>query len=98
LKWNSALSNLELSKMAKAGKLNIIFKKSDSENLKNYRPLTLMTDYKIITKALADRLKDLVKEVVGGQQTGFIKGRQIRTNIIEAYLEQNTSGRTAPLQ
>lgn len=85
--WNHTLQTGELSTMAITGKLVIIHKKGNKEDLKNYRPLTLMnTDYKIIAKVLANRLKESIREVVGSHQTGFIKGRNIKYNVVEAYL------------
>ena len=40
-------------------------------------------DYKIIAKLLANRLKLVINNIVGKQQQGFIKGRNI-SNIIRA--------------
>jgi hypothetical protein len=74
--WTEARKTGSLSATAAAGKLCILHKKDEPDLLKNYRPLTLMNcDYKIVAKALADRLKMVVKEVVGKEQTGFIAGR-----------------------
>lgn len=39
-------------------------------------------DYKGITKVLTNRLAPVAKEAIGGNQTGFIKGR----NILEGVL------------
>jgi hypothetical protein len=94
--WNEALKEGALSESAKNGKLVIIHKKDDKENLKNYRPLTLMnSDYKIIAKALATRLASVISEVVGTHQSGFIKGRNIKYNIMEAHLVTRYSNRNS---
>jgi hypothetical protein len=51
----SILLNLKLLKIVKTKKLKIIFKKCDSENLKNYRLFTLINiEYKIIAKVLTE--------------------------------------------
>jgi hypothetical protein len=62
--WKEARkTGSRLSMTAAAGKLCILHKKEEPELLKNYRLLTLMNcDYKIVAKALAERLKMVVKE------------------------------------
>ena len=46
------------------------------------RPLTLLNiDYKILAKALDLRLRDILPEIISPDQTGFIPGRSIVTNI-----------------
>lgn len=39
-------------------------------------------DYKGITKALNNRLASLAKEVIGNNQTSFIKGRNILEGVV----------------
>ena len=46
----------------------------------------LNTDYKIVAKTLANRLQSVIQNVVHPDQTGFIKRRNIKDNIIETYL------------
>ena len=72
-----------LSKEQRRGIIRLIPKKSsDKHRLCNWRPITLLnTDYKILTKALAERLKFHLKEIIYTDQTGFIRGRYIGTNI-----------------
>ena len=49
-----------LSVTQRRGVITLIFKKNDRTRLKNCRPITLLTtDYKILTKALANRLTKL---------------------------------------
>ena len=44
---------------------NIIYKKGDRMNLKNYRPLSLMNiDHKIIATVLAKRMQSIIKKVI----------------------------------
>ena len=74
-----------------------IFKKGDKTLLENWRPISLLnTDYKILTKALTNRLKGVVNSLVESDQTGFIPGRLIQTNISTVrdlidYTEETTS-------
>ena len=45
----------------------------DGLELKSWRPLTLLnTDYKIISKVLATRLKVILEKIVHSDQTGFL--------------------------
>ena len=53
-------------------------KENDLFSLNNWRPLTLLnTDYKIATKAIANRIKNFLPKIFDCSQTGFIKGRYI---------------------
>ena len=51
-------------------------KNLQKEDLGNWRPISLTnTDYKIITKVLANRLKGVFPDIINEDQAGFIKGR-----------------------
>ena len=67
--------------------------------MNNWRPLTLLnTDYKIATKAIANRIKKFLPKIINCSQTGFIKGRYIGENIrliqetIEMLEKENMAG------
>jgi hypothetical protein len=50
--------------------------------LKNWRPISLLnTDYKIITKALANRIKKILPSVINPDQVAYLKDRFIGQNI-----------------
>jgi len=50
--------------------------------LSNWRPICLLNiDYKIATKATANRIKQNLNKIIDSSQTGFIKGRYIGENI-----------------
>ena len=83
------------SKM-KRGVLNLILKADkDSRFLKNLRPITLLSvGYKVIEKALANRIERGLEYVINADQRGFMKSRQISTNIrfifdLMKYTEKN---------
>ena len=54
----------------------------DLTALKNWRPIILLsTDYKILAKAIANRLKGTLGNLIHEDQTGFMAGRNITQNI-----------------
>ena len=58
--------------------------KSNKDLLKldNWRPITLLcNDYKIIALVYANRLKQVLAELVDEYQSAFIKGRNIHNNV-----------------
>jgi hypothetical protein len=62
--------------------ITLIFKKKSRDDICNYRPISLLcSDYKIIAKALAERMKSVLSSVVHKDQTGFLKNRYIGENI-----------------
>ena len=67
----------QLSISQKRGIIKLIPKKSE-----NWTPLTLLDcDYKIATKAIANRLKTHLHKLINNDQTDFLKGRFIGENI-----------------
>ena len=55
---------------------------TDITSLENWRTISLLkVDYKIATKAIANRVKGVISSLVNNSQTGFIKGRYIGENI-----------------
>jgi hypothetical protein len=56
--------------------LTLLHKGGERENIKNWRPLNLLNcDYKIISKLLAERLKNVLTKLIHPDQNGFVKGR-----------------------
>ncbi|MEM7298240.1 MAG: reverse transcriptase family protein, partial [Bacteroidota bacterium] len=54
----------------------------DLKNIANYRGISLLcSDYKVVSSALASRLKKVLPSLIAEEQTGFIKGRQIAESI-----------------
>ena len=72
-----------LHRSAKQGVLNLIPKANkDTRFIKNLRPITLLnTDYKIIEKAIANKMLPALNEVIHKDQRGFMKDRRISVNI-----------------
>jgi hypothetical protein len=62
--------------------ITLIHKKKSRSDIRNYRPISLLcTDYKIIAKLLAERMKVVLPAIIHGDQTGFLKDRYICENI-----------------
>jgi len=71
-----------LTRTQRRGIITLIFKKGDRTKLQNWRPITLLTtDYKILTKALANRLTNVLPTIINSDQTACIPGRTINDNL-----------------
>lgn len=58
-----------------------MFKKSERNLLKNYRPISLTNiDYKIIAFVFAKRLQNVLSDIINENQTAYVKGRYIGEN------------------
>jgi hypothetical protein len=63
--------------------IRIIPKKGDTTRLKNWRPISLLSNfYKILSRAINNRLKNVVNRIISRAQKGFTKSRQIQEIII----------------
>jgi hypothetical protein len=59
-----------------------LYKKNGPTEIANYRPITLLnSDYKLMTRALSLQLTDRIDKMIHNNQTGFIPGRSIFSNI-----------------
>ncbi len=76
---NEAHRNGELSITQRYGVIICIPKKDKPKMyLKNWRPITLLNvDCKIFSGALANRLKPILKRIIGESQNGYLEGRDI---------------------
>jgi hypothetical protein len=74
---------LKLGGSTNSSFLALIPKEKGANNFSRFRPISLCnTGYKIITKIIANRLKNLLPGIILENQGGFIKGRHILDNII----------------
>ena len=76
---NDAFERGELSASQKQGVITLIEKEGkDAMYIKNYRPITLLNvDYKILSKVLANRIKEVLSQIIHSDQVGYIKERNI---------------------
>ena len=80
--YNYAYDHGQLSLSQRRGVISLLFKKGDWTKLQNWRPITLLnTDYKILTKALSNRLKNTLSSIIHTDQTACIPGRTINDNL-----------------
>lgn len=63
--------------------LCLIPKCPNATTLKKFRPIGLCnTSYKLVTKIIADRIRDLLPHIISLNQASFIKGRRSSDNAI----------------
>jgi hypothetical protein len=65
--------------------ISLILKVSGASELKDFRPISLMSGiYKIISKVLANRLRLVINNIISTPQSTFAKGRQILDSVLIA--------------
>ncbi|KAJ3582854.1 hypothetical protein NHX12_024244 [Muraenolepis orangiensis] len=75
---NDSLQTGRLPLSCRRAVITLLPKKVDLQQIKNWRPVSLLyTDYKILSKALALRLREVMASVVHPDQTYCVPGRLI---------------------
>ena len=71
---NYSFENGSSTTLQKQGIISLLPKNdNDLCSLNNWRPLTLLnSDYEIVTKAIANRIKNVLPKIIDCSQTGFI--------------------------
>ena len=72
-----------LPESVRKGYISLLPKKDKNPKfVKNKRPLTILgNDYKILAKALDNRLREILPKLIHHDQCGFVKGRKISHNV-----------------
>lgn len=80
--FNFCFQECCLCESMKTSHTQLVFKKGDKKNLKNWRPISLLNvDYKICSKALSNRLSRVLHKIVSPNQTCSVPGRSISSNL-----------------
>ena len=80
--YNFSLEQGCFSQSMQGSVTHLIFKKDDPKLLKNWHPISLLNvDYKICSKALTNRLLQVLPSVIQEDQTCSIQGRTIFDNL-----------------
>ena len=75
----------KLSKHIGASFTTLVAKKAGAENIKDYRPISLIgAIYKILAKVLATRIKNVLPQLTSPAQGAFVHGRQILVGVLIA--------------
>eukprot|EP00253_Pinus_taeda_P014407 PITA_14407 len=78
-------SNKTILKALNTSFITLIPKQEMAQTPDKYRPIALCNVvYKIISKVVANRLEPLLLVLVSGEKSGYMEGRQILDNIIQA--------------
>lgn len=73
----------ELSESQRLALITLLYKKNSIYDLGNWRPISLLNvDFKIITKCLSNRLRNVLPKLIIKFQTCGVRGRSITDNII----------------
>lgn len=79
--WNNIAKIMEVNQTD----ICFILKVTNPTSVHPFRPISLCnTIYKVLSKIIVNRLKDLIYEIIGPYQMGFIPGRNIQENIVVA--------------
>ena len=84
---NECFEKGEMSSSQKQAIITLIEKKGkDRSLLENWRPISLVNvDTKIMTKAIASRIKSVLPDIIHPNQTGYVKDRFIGETIRSIY-------------
>ena len=101
--FNSVLYSKQVGELSTSQRQAIIKllekKEKDKRFIENWRPISLLNvDTKIISKALASRLKNVLPSLISHDQTAYVNGRfigestRLISDILETTDNQNISG------
>ena len=75
----------EFEQSLNASFLSLIPKKNNALNIKDFRPISLVGNvYKLLSKVLANRLRQVIDNLISESQNSFVGGRQILDSVFIA--------------
>ena len=81
--FNASFSSGHLPPSLRRALINLLFKKGDRLDPKNWRPISLLnSDYKILARILAGRLSKVLQLLIHPDQSCGVQGRYIGENIV----------------
>ena len=89
---NHVAQNGIMTDSMQTGIISCLYKKGDRNDLKNWRPISLLNlDYKIYTKVLANKIIPVLDEIISPNQTAAIPNRTILDNLslIRDVIDEN---------
>ena len=92
--FNESLVSGSLPLSCRRAVITLLPKKGNLQNIGNWRPVSLLcTDYKILSKVLANRLKGTMEQILHRDQTYCVSSRSMVDNIylIRDVLEVSSS-------
>jgi len=91
--FNCATESLETGNLPESfltAQIKIIPKKGDCSKIKNWRPISLLSNfYKLISRMINNRLKKITNRVMSRGQKGFNQSRQLHEVLINALENMN---------
>jgi len=96
---NAMRDNENAPKHMLQGEICQLYKKNERDDPRNYRPITLLnTDYKMYTRILSRRMRQVVHEFISESQKGFMPRELIQDctmllHLTEAYINEEPDER-----
>lgn len=83
--YNACIEKGEIPEYMSEATIQLLFKKGDKQDIKNWRPITLLNvEYKIFTKIITERMKKCLPKILHPDQKGFVPTRRLEDAVIKA--------------
>ena len=82
--FNHCLEKDQIPPQMQDANIHLIFKKGATDNLANWRPISLLnTDYKVLSTLLNNRIKPYLPNLIHSDQKGFIPTRKLDDAVLK---------------